>query len=450
MLDRATFAVIFLLLALVLFVSHDKLNGVSGHDNLEMLSTQEKLIELRHGQQQLIQDFQREERDLQRREQDLQRREQTLRMLSPESRAVASNRFWCPRWTKAGPQPVRYVPSKVNPIGWGDQFPNDFELSQRYSNSTKVDTPKARGTVAGLDVLLWHNMKCGGTSLRAALGKRCKAKQWTLRVVEAHTLTDEAHGILFGDQRALSVINLRHPLSRAASHLQMNLKKRKEDCAHGLTSRRDAFSVNRSLYCDLPMTLETELNVASCKGLPPGAKQKDLRAPRIETCVKEFYCTVLTGAEKGRERTITEADFEKAKARLANFDVILITEWMAEPQVAQYLNAVFEVDQSMIVPYLNRNHAASNKTVIQKSEDAQMVKENKFDLMLYEFACKLALERYHAKGFTSFMPAGIVTQKAHVHSAKYNATLSHAGEKKQMPCWDLGESSDGKAATRDS
>ena len=130
MLDRATFAVVFLLLALVLFVSHDKLKGVSGHDNLEMHSLQEKLMELQHGQQ-LIQDFQREERDLQRREQhlqrreqDLQRREQALRRLAPGASidGAKKGRLWCPRWTKAGPQPVRYVPSKVNSIGWADQM----------------------------------------------------------------------------------------------------------------------------------------------------------------------------------------------------------------------------------------------------------------------------------------------------------------------------------------
>jgi len=161
-------------------------------------------------------------------------------------------------------------------------------------------------------------------------------------------------------------------------------------------------------------------------------------------CSQEFYIKSLIATPLAWGNTlppdhdtirwaeVTEAEFEKAKARLSNFDIILITEWFGKPSVHAYIDSSFELGPGEQWPFPQRyKHGAKWKAHnLNPAQRDRLIQMNPYDQKLYEFARSLSLERMRKAGITDFEPN--ITSVDEFQN--YNVDLSPLGARKQMPC----------------
>jgi len=329
--------------------------------------------------------------------------------------------------TSAPPACSQYTRYAPNQLPWGMHYPDDFHP---VTGASSLPDSGRVNPLADMDVLLWHINKAGGTSLREAVGARCRLRGWTLRVEEGSAVTNTMHSHLFGAARPLSVITLRHPVARAESAIRNVLYSRKQRCA------TEPHLQIRNFNCSKPMSVEAEIGLSYCKSEPQSVMWPAIPLVR---CVQESYVKALIGTDESNPtnqdwREVTNEDFEKAKARLANFDVILITEWLDWPETELYLNSVFGVGEHLPLQHKNSaiHTSEQDSTYPAKLSSAQLNhldSLNHHDLRLYAFAQLLAQERMDAAGFGQSL--------THEDSIKgFTPSLSIAGTRKEMPCWN--------------
>ena len=127
---------------------------------------------------------------------------------------------------------------------------------------------------------------------------------------------------------------------------------------------------------------------------------------------------------------MSDADLEKAKARLANFDVILITDWLKCPEVGQYLSKAFGVSLIISFDHDNQSPDTDFPRKLNKPERQILIDYNKQDYKLFEFAKELSLAPMHQAGFKIFVPPGYAKD---AQTPVYDASLSPAGNLKVLP-----------------
>ena len=329
---------------------------------------------------------------------------------------------------------LRYEASPRNGLGWGDRFPDDFRLSQTrkihspeyFELSQTLSTIKDRyvrqwvkpaedfdDKTSNLDVFLFHARKAAGTTMRRTVGALCKAKGYTLKVAEGVNINSNDHKDYFGDSdkdRPLSVISIRDPVARAESLVRMN-----KHSAEFTSS-----------------TLLQEIHALNCKSEPKSATTLHIG---MWNCAQEFYVKSLIGTESKSPadsdwKSVSDADLEKAKARLANFDVIVVTDWLKYPEMSQYLSKAFGASPSIPFGHENQAAVADYPRELNKPERQILIDYNKQDYKLFEFAKELSLARMHQAGFKSFVPPGYAKD---AQTPVYNANLSPAGNLKTLP-----------------
>ena len=312
-----------------------------------------------------------------------------------------------------GPQ---YLPPDTGlgfPAEWLN-FPHGYKLA------AGSQVPPA-GSLRGLDMLLWHTPQTGGAAVGQAVAERCRQKHWTLRVHESGVLTDSLHSKLFGTDRPLSAIHLRHPVARAESHIR-KLMSLKANCV--------------TIGCEQPLTTAAAMQVLrqGCRSFPADLPQTNLESwPTIvHGCIQDLYVKSLIGTPFHHSvdpdsiwTVLTEQDLEKAKARLANFDLVLITEWFDKNSTQLYLNSAFDLDVDWPLPS-EPKRGTSYPPQLDETDLAQLREWNQFDLRLYAFALSLSLKRMRSAGFVGFDPSFKRTP------VEYVAELSHAGKMKQL------------------
>lgn len=94
---------------------------------------------------------------------------------------------------------------------------------------------------------------------------------------------------------------------------------------------------------------------------------------------------------------MSRADFELAKRLLASMDALLITEWMGTANQTAYLNSLLGIEplQRPLLP-LNRQKPYSSRGELDARSLAELERANHWDILLYEFACRLVASRLAA------------------------------------------------------
>ena len=306
--------------------------------------------------------------------------------------------------------------------GWGKSFPNDFRLSQTRKIGNKyvrqwVKTPeddcRHDDTTSNLDVFLFHTRKAAGTTMRRAVGALCKEKGYTLMVAEGANINSHDHKGYFGDNekdRPLSVISIRDPVARAESLVRMN----------------------KHSPITASSTLMQQIHQLNCRSEPSRTTPLQIG---MWDCAQEFYVKSLIGTESKNPddlnwESVSDADLEKAKARLANFDVILITDWLKYPETSQYLSKTFDVSPSISFDHDNQAADADYPRKLNKPERQVLIDYNKQDYKLFEFAKELSLARMQQAGFKNFVPPGYAKD---AQTPVYDVSLSPAGHLKVLP-----------------
>jgi hypothetical protein len=113
--------------------------------------------------------------------------------------------------------------------------------------------------------------------------------------------------------------------------------------------------------------------------------------------IENYYVKMLTGW-RGPDK-VTSNDLEKAKQVLADFDIVLIMEWMNDESQIDAINFVFPGRNNIAT----NHHVKGDKAVITRLQSTlapdndAIVEEltvlNKFDIELYEYAKSMAARR---------------------------------------------------------
>lgn len=164
---------------------------------------------------------------------------------------------------------------------------------------------------------------------------------------------------------------------------------------------------------------------------------------RVDELSQEFYVKTLVGTKHGavgREAwtIVDDADLELAKARLVNFDVVLIMEWLGHPTVQAYLDRVLGVQDPESVNKIlkhTKNTHMDDMMKLNEVERQLMSRMTIYDLELYRFAQLLLVTRMRRAGFVDFEP--VASWWNHTGAlpdvdAMYEANLSPAGRLKSM------------------
>eukprot|EP00019_Armaparvus_languidus_P006248 CAMPEP_0168594432 /NCGR_PEP_ID=MMETSP0420-20121227/8896_1 /TAXON_ID=498008 /ORGANISM="Pessonella sp." /LENGTH=202 /DNA_ID=CAMNT_0008630753 /DNA_START=397 /DNA_END=1002 /DNA_ORIENTATION=+ len=96
---------------------------------------------------------------------------------------------------------------------------------------------------------------------------------------------------------------------------------------------------------------------------------------------------------RGRDYDVTEWHFEAAKAILASFDLVVILEWDETPEQNAVLDKLFQLDTKY--PYYNKNKHVVQQNLAEVAPHtlARLQRVNQYDLQLYEYAKRLALQQ---------------------------------------------------------
>ena len=186
--------------------------------------------------------------------------------------------------------------------------------------------------------------------------------------------------------------------------------------------------------------MQQTIRQLNCKSEPKDAFPLQIG---MWNCAQDLYVKSMVGTESKDPndedwKSVTEADLEKAKARrrLVNFDVILITEWMKYPEVSKYLSKSFGVSPGIsfepMAKYVHTDQVQKYNAQLQayprnlNKQGRQILLEyNTQDSKLFEFAKELSLARMRQAGFTSFVPPGYAKD---AQAPVYNPSLSPAGK----------------------
>lgn len=82
-----------------------------------------------------------------------------------------------------------------------------------------------------------------------------------------------------------------------------------------------------------------------------------------------------------------------AKKILAGFDLLIITEWMAETEQTLYLNRMLDTKIHMDFPYRQITARWKHAALVDDDTLAYLRQINKYDIQLYEYAKELARSR---------------------------------------------------------
>jgi hypothetical protein len=250
---------------------------------------------------------------------------------------------------------------------------------------------------------LFHVRKAGGTTMRRWLEQVCEFEhkdKYFGMVAEGSSLTEKRSNEIFGNESniTVSVIHLREPVARAQSLVNMNLHHLNSTCEKGDfdKSHVDPEACHHQTASD-----ELQRTGGMCNTMPAEA------SPNIPmwNCWQNMYVKSLVGTDKrnstvdGTWLEVDQDDLELAKQRLAKFSGVVISEWLGNPAVAEYLSQhVFHL--SGTIPFGNSNKRSSEGVVgFSTQEWAMVASDNTYDKQLYEFAKELALQRMHDAGF---------------------------------------------------
>lgn len=297
---------------------------------------------------------------------------------------------------------LRLPPSKPPQQPVVTMFDLDYDFDSSYLTDGVRSTHMDDET--NPEYFLDHIRKAGGSTMRRWLEEVCKAThedKYCGLVKEGSSLTDQMVEDIFGNSSSItvSVIHLREPVARAQALVNMNLHSLSNACKKGDFNQSHIDPSN----CD-HQTVSEELQRTSglCSTSPATA------IPNIPlwNCWQNMYVKSLVGTDRKNPTAVAKwlevdvEDLELAKKRLAKFSGVVITEWLGNPAVAEYLSKhVFHLDQT--IPFGHSyKHSTDDFHGFSIQEWARVASDNKYDEQLYEFAKELALQRMHDAGFS--------------------------------------------------
>jgi len=241
---------------------------------------------------------------------------------------------------------------------------------------TQLQQKRACLTKGQARIFLYHTRKAAGTTLREYL--QPVGRRWKAALDESEGLTLDAR--FLADTESLSVTTLRHPVDRVLSlywyehvgwwdgikHDPANLKPFSE----WLGNWQDGSSWKTSFMQENPGSVYVE--------------------------VQNYFVKSLSGWQG--PGAVNESDLATAKARLREFDMVLLTERMDEQDHAHALSTVFDRPVQRKGHALKANKSAKlrlrDKLAPDEAADRRTLEElNRLDLELWEFAQELVQVR---------------------------------------------------------
>lgn len=225
-------------------------------------------------------------------------------------------------------------------------------------------------------IVFLHMRKAGGSSLRNFLKEVAQKKKIPIYCMEGYKVPEKP-----GDEnKTLYVTHLREPISRVISH----------------------FKYERRWKCDQLRQLRTDglvpMENHTLMGLKEFTEKRWYPRNKLWTCSKECYARWSTGWY--HHSRIYEEDMEaKAGKVLGGYHLIVISEWLKDPEYARSLEALFGmggIDRKKS-PTCGEATAWANKMVpynVTQEEYDIMAEKNYVDIRLYN---ELATCRYGPK-----------------------------------------------------
>ena len=219
------------------------------------------------------------------------------------------------------------------------------------------------------NIVLLHMRKAGGTSLRQYVRRLSGKVGLESSVIEGYTV--DYQSLFCRQDRTLYLTSIREPVARIKSSYLFEGRWHIEE-----KERRLDNAVSFAEWVDRTSnTTNTEF---------------------VWNCVSNYYIKTLIGYPKRGGEGIGVAELDLAREVLSRFDIVLITEWMSNPETHRYMRDKLDFDlavPNVRYPTESPNPVHDQSEIFDERTLERIDADNMLDKELYQCARELVESR---------------------------------------------------------
>lgn len=219
------------------------------------------------------------------------------------------------------------------------------------------------------NIVLLHMRKAGGTSLRQYVRHLSDKVGLESRVIEGRTV--DYKSLFCRQDRTLYLTSIREPVARIKSSYRFEGRWHIEE-----KERR----------------LDNAVSFAEWVDRASNTTNTDF----VWNCVSNYYIKTLVGYPKRGGEGIGVAELDLAREVLNRFDIVLITEWMSNPEIHRYVRNKLDFNQAIPnvrYPTESPNPVHEQSEIFDERTLERIDADNMLDKELYQYARELAKSR---------------------------------------------------------